>query len=116
VNKIDWKATRINVLTSSALAAGRTPIHFPSDRECLEAIAPTVGRINADEITIGWLRNTLELDTIGLSENLLPQIRGNAMLEVDGPAREIEFDGAGNLAESLMPFERTSDIQCGSTA
>ena len=38
--------TRINSLTASTPAAIRTPIHFPSDRECLERIAPTVGRVD----------------------------------------------------------------------
>jgi hypothetical protein len=32
-----------------------------------------------------------------LSENLLPEIRKNPILEVVGDARDIEFDGDGNL-------------------
>lgn len=103
LGKIDWKPTRINSLTASTPACIRTPIHYPSDRECLEAIAPTVGKIDVAEVTMGWLRNTLELDVIGLSENLLPEIRRNPALEVIEPARELAFDPAGNLADLLMP-------------
>jgi hypothetical protein len=101
--KMDWNPTYINALTASAPAAGRIPVHFPSDRECLEAIAPTVGKIDTTGVTIGWLRNSLELDVMALSENLLPQIRNNSRLEVIGPAREIEFDNAGNFLERVAP-------------
>ncbi len=95
--KIDWKPTHVNSLTASTPAAIRTPIHFPSDRECLEKIAPTVGKFEEAQITYGWIRNTMELGTLGLSENLLSEIQANPALEILGPPREMEFDGEGNL-------------------
>jgi DNA-directed RNA polymerase specialized sigma54-like protein len=49
------------------------------------------------EVTIGWIRNTLELSVLALSENLRPAIERNPMLEIVSDAREIEFDSAGNL-------------------
>jgi len=98
LEEIDWTPTRINSLTASTPAAIRTPTHYPSDRECLERIAPTVGKFDPSEITIGWVRNSLELGTVALSENLLPQIRGNPLLEIIGPPQEFAFDSAGNLA------------------
>ena len=98
LDKVDWTPTCINSLTASTPAAIRTPVHFPTDRECLERIAPTVGKFDVAEVTIGWLRNSLELGLIALSENLLPQIRSNPLLEVVGPPQELTFDRAGNLA------------------
>ncbi len=95
---IDWHPTRINSLTASTPAAIRTPIHFPSDRECLERIAPTVGKVDLSEVTYGWIRNSLELGFLKLSENLRDQIHNNPLLEIVGPAEEIDFDAAGNLA------------------
>jgi len=97
VNRIDWKPTRVNSLTASTPSAIRTPIHFPSDRECLDAILPTVGKFDAREVTIGWIRNTLELSSLALSENLRPVIARNRMLEIVSPPQEIEFDSDGNL-------------------
>jgi hypothetical protein len=97
LNKIDWNPTRINSLTASTPAAIRTPVHFPTDRECLERIAPTVGKLDVSEVTIGWIRNSLELGTIALSENLLAKIRSNPLLEIVGPEEELAFDSAGNL-------------------
>ena len=94
---IDWTPTAINSLTASTPAAIRTPVHYPSDRECLEKIFPTCGRLDLKDVTLGWIRNTLELRTLALSENLLDQIEANPMLEVLGEAEDMEFDGSGNL-------------------
>ena len=98
LEKIDWHATQVNSLTASTPTAIRTPIHFASDRECLEKIALTVGRIDLAEVTFGWLKNSLELGVMKLSENLRNQIRRNPDLEIVGPAEELDFDRAGNLS------------------
>jgi hypothetical protein len=101
VDAIDWTPTAINSLTSNTLACIRTPVHFATDRECLERIWPTVGKWEAAEVTYGWIHNTLELAHIGLSENVWERVRENPLLErVDGPL-ELPFDEAGNL---ISPF------------
>ncbi len=101
LEQIDWNPTQINSLTASTPAAIRTPVHFASDRECLERILPTVGRVDPSEATIGWIRDTMKLSPLMLSENLLAEIEANPLLEIlDGP-REIEFDERGNLGDFL---------------
>ena len=95
---IDWTPTMINSLTASTPSAIKTPIHFPTDRECLERIAPTVGRLNLAELRIGWIRNSMELAALRLSENLLPEIRDNSLLEIVGDPEAFDFDAAGDLA------------------
>jgi len=110
LEEIDWTPTRINSLTASTPAAIRTPTHYPSDRECLERIAPTVGKFDPSEITIGWVRNSLELGTVALSENLLPQIRSNPLLEIIGPPQEFAFDSAGNLAGLPEPKIKAAPV------
>src|SRR5579864_8583197 len=102
LNKIDWNPTQINSLTASTPAAIRTPLHFPTDRECLERIAPTVGKIDLKDVTYGWLRNSLELGTLALSENLREQIERDPNLEILGASRPMEFDTKGNLADLLV--------------
>jgi len=103
LEKIDWNPTRINSLTASTPAAIRTPVHFATDRECLERIAPTVGRHNLSQVTYGWLRNSLELGMMALSENLRGEIEKNPALEILGEARPVEFDAQGNLVDLLVP-------------
>jgi len=102
VNGIDWVPTHINSLTASTPSAIRTPIHFPTDRECLERIMPTVGKLDMSEVTFGWIRNTMQLAVLGLSENLKPQIEKDPMLEITGPPRPMEFDDEGNLVDLLV--------------
>jgi hypothetical protein len=105
LEKIDWTPTQINSLTASTPAAIRTPVHFPTDRECLERIAPTVGKLEPGEITLGWIRNTMELSRLALSENLLPEIEKNPDLEILGPPQELPFDEQGNLVSPLSKRE-----------
>jgi hypothetical protein len=100
VNRIDWKPTWVNSLTANTPAAIRTPIHFPTDRECLERIAPTVGKLDLDEVTYGWIRNTMELGRVALSENLRPVVERNPDLQIEATI-DFEFAEDGNL---ISPF------------
>ena len=102
VKRIDWEPTWINSLTANTPAAIRTPIHFPTDRECLERIAPTVGRLALDEVTYGWIRNTMELTRLAVSENVRGAVEKNALLEIEATT-DCEFDGAGNLISPFVP-------------
>jgi hypothetical protein len=100
VKRINWEPTWINSLTANTPAAIRTPIHFPTDRECLERIAPTVGRLDLNEVTYGWIRNTMELTRLAVSENVRAEVEKNGMLEIEA-TMDCEFDGANNL---ISPF------------
>ncbi len=99
VNDVDWKPTYINSLTASTPAAIRTPIHYPTDREALEAIAPTVGKDSLSEVTYCRIRNTMELVHLDVSENLLPTAYSN--VKATSEPYQLEFDASGNLPESV---------------
>ena len=107
VNRINWEPTWINSLTANTPAAIRTPIHFPTDRECIERVAPTVGRLDLAEVTYGWIRNTMELGRLALSENLRPMVEANPMLEIESTI-DFDFDGHSNLISPFQPLEETA--------
>jgi hypothetical protein len=107
VDRINWEPTWINSLTANTPAAIRTPIHFPTDRECLTRITPTVGRLDLSDVTYGWIRNTMELDRLALSENVRTQIEANPQLEIESTI-DFEFDGLGNLISPFAPVEETA--------
>jgi len=107
VNRIDWEPTWINSLTANTPAAIRTPIHFPSDRECIERVVPTVGKIHLDEVTFGWIRNTMELTRLAISENARGAIEQNPGLEIEATV-DFEFDGDENLLSPFAPVEETA--------
>jgi hypothetical protein len=97
LERIDVNAGRINARTSGSLAAVRTPLHFPSDRECIDLLAAAVGKFAAADVTIGWIHNTLELEALALTENLAGEIAKNPLLEITGPPFAMAFDDDGNL-------------------
>ena len=101
LSKIDWNPTRINSLTASTPAAIKIPIHFPTDRECLSVMMTTVGKLDQSEVTIGWIKNSMELSTMFLSENLRKQIEADSTLEIVGDADPMAFDNNGNLTNVL---------------
>jgi hypothetical protein len=100
LGRIDWEATRVNVLTSTTPANARVPLHFATDRECLERLAPTVGKLDLGEVTYGWIHNTLDLGRLAVSEQLRGEIERNPMLEIEG-VTDFEFDAKGDL---VSPF------------
>ena len=107
VDAIDMHNTWINALTASNPSGAHTPIHYPTDRECLEHILPTAGRVDLNQVTIAWIRNTLELARLGLSENLRDAIARNPLLEID-ETLPMEFDSTGNLISPFLPVEETA--------
>ena len=107
VNRINWEPTIINSLTANTPAAIRTPIHFPTDRECLERIWPTVGKLDLSEVTFGWIRNTMELGRLALSENLRASIEERTDLEIEATV-DFEFDGSADLISPFAPIEETA--------
>jgi hypothetical protein len=97
VDSVNWTPTYINSLTATTPAAVRTPIHFPSDRECLMRIAATVGKTDLRTVTFCRIHNTMELIHLAVSENLIPSLSATAHVISD--PFEIEFDSEGNLID-----------------
>ena len=95
--KVDFEATWVNSLTASSPPAAFTPMHFPDDRTCLEKIAPTCGKLDLSEVTIAWIRNTMDIGELAISENLVPRVSDNPEVEIVSEPRQLEFDDAGNL-------------------
>ncbi len=94
---VDWNPTYINSLTASTPSAIRTPIHFSTDRDALEAIAPTVGKKNLADVTYCRIKNTLDLINVSVSENLVPLLAPNVTVAPD--PFEMAFDAAGDFEE-----------------
>jgi hypothetical protein len=102
VAKLDTTPTWINALTASTPSAAKLPIHFSTDRECLDRIALTVGKHDMADVRIGWIQNTLELTPIGLSENMRAEVEKHPLLETLEEAHDLPFDGDGNLRSGVF--------------
>lgn len=96
---IDFRKTWINSFTASSTIGCMCPPHFPTDRECVEKILATCGRTDLADCTVVWIRNTMELGGLRVSENLLDALRGDPLVAACGPARPFDFDPSGQLAD-----------------
>jgi len=97
LKRFDYKAGMVNAVTSGSLSLMRVPLHFASDRECFDVVANSVGKFNAEDVTVAWIRNTLELGSMIVSRNLLDTIPAGSELEIAGPERPLEYDQDGNF-------------------
>jgi hypothetical protein len=53
-------------------------------------------------VTYGWIRNTLELGRMAVSEQLRGEIERNPLLEIEDVV-DFEFDGQGDLVSPFAP-------------
>jgi hypothetical protein len=97
VEKIDYKPTYINAITSTNVEAARIPVTFDTDREALETAILTSGANNSEACRMVWIKNTLKLDQLIASEALLEEIKNKANLKVLEDLGELSFTEHGNL-------------------
>jgi hypothetical protein len=102
--QIDWEPTRVNALSAGVPSRIRLPTHFPDDRSCLAWVAATAGKSDPNRVTFGWMRNTLALDRLAISEELRDQIESVPHVVVEGPI-EVRWDNGGNLLSPFQPAE-----------
>ena len=105
VRGIDWQSTRVNALSSGIPSRIRLPAHFPTDRESLAWVAATVGKLDAADVTYGWIRNTLALDRLAISSNLRTRVADTSSLEVAGEI-DVPWDASGNLVSPFAAIHR----------
>jgi hypothetical protein len=83
---MDWEVTAINAMTSMTPEDARLPIAFAHDAEAVEAAYTTSGAASIADFELAWIRNTLALNQILVSQALLETVSANPSLEIlDGP-------------------------------
>lgn len=101
VGKIDFRATYTNCITSTVLAGAKIPLTAESDREALEIAIRTCNRIRPERVKIAWIKNTLHLHHILLSETYFADAAPGEGLRAVGDPFSVSFDREGNL---MSPF------------
>jgi hypothetical protein len=100
VDKIDFKPTYINAITSTNIEAARVPVTFDTDREAMETAFSTCGN-SVEACRMVWIKNTLKLDQFIATEALLDEIGSKPHLKVLERLGELPFDRTGNLPALL---------------
>jgi hypothetical protein len=99
--KIDFEKTYLNARTALNPAAGRLPIHLPSDRQVFDLTLGHLGSPEPSEQRIVWIRNTLSLDRIAISARLAREAAALERWRLLEGAHLADFDPAGNLKSLL---------------
>ncbi len=94
---VDFGKTWINAFTASSTIGSMCPPHFPTDRECIERILATCGCADLADCSVVWVRNTMELGSMRVSEGIYEALRGNPLIEAIGTSAPIDFDSTGEI-------------------
>jgi hypothetical protein len=97
LDKIDYRATYINAITSGAPEAIRVPMTFDTDREAIQVALGMIGLTPPEKARVVRIKNTLNLVEMDVSEVLLPEVEANERLSVVTQAAPFAFDAQGNL-------------------
>ncbi len=96
-NKFDREKSYPNVLTTTALAKCRMPLVFESDHDAVRAAVMSCAGLTPSKARVIRVKNTLAMDSLLISEALLPEAAAHEHVEIMGEPEAWPFDGAGNL-------------------
>lgn len=97
--KLDTNATYFNMITSTVLEVGKIPMILEDDRLALKTAVKTLTQTDKNRVRMVYIKNTLSLETLIISEALLPEAERMEQVEIlEGP-RELRFDPNGMLQE-----------------
>jgi len=101
VEALDGAKTAVNGLTSCSPDDVRIPLVFARDRDAVFAMLTTIRPTTPDDVRVVYVRNTLDVKRLWVSEGCLADLPTAPAVVVDPAHRRLPFDAAGNL---LSPF------------
>ena len=102
VAQIDAQATAIGALTSCCPEDAKIPMVFQSEAEAVFALLVTIRPTATDDVRIVHIRNTLDLETLYVSQGCLPHLARDHVT-VSRPRGPLAFDASGFLVSPFTP-------------
>jgi len=96
-DKIDYEKTKINCLCGISPEKGRVPIVGESDQDAINMALGTIGNVPAEKAKVIWIKSTLILGEVEVSEAFQEAVAKRPDLEPITAPREMKFDSQGNL-------------------
>ena len=97
--KLDTNTTYFNMITTKVLGVGKIPVVMEDDRLAIQTALKTLADVDPKRSRIVYLKNTLSLQTIMISEALLDKAKSCKEVDIlEGP-RPFSFDADGNLMD-----------------
>lgn len=95
--KFSFEQTYPNALTTTTTNSVKIPMVLKNDRQAIQAAIKTCNILDKSAARLVRIRNTVALDEIEVSENLLAEMTANRYLTAQGSAYGLPFDADGNL-------------------
>jgi hypothetical protein len=107
VENVDYQKYWTNVVASTELTNGKTPIWVPDDRSAIALAIATCPRVDRSAPRLVRIESTLRLQEMWVAEALWQSDgRHNPALRTIGDPAEMAFSAEGNLADLPMPRAR----------
>jgi len=97
VNAMDKRVTYVNAMTSLTPHGAKIPIHFDTDRECIEQALASLAIPDVRQAKVVRIADTLSLVNLEVSEAFDNTVRERTDLEAVGELAEMKFDSADDL-------------------
>jgi len=109
-DQLDLQKTYMNGLTATAYDAIKMPVVMASDLEACEAALKAAN--TTAPARVAWIRNTLELQEMLVSEALLPEVGSISSMVVDGKPDDLALNRDGSFVREqgrvLLSAERAA--------
>jgi hypothetical protein len=99
VDKIDPAATYVNCLTACCPEAARVPMTYTTDLEAIGAALTTIRPYAKKDLGVVRIKNTMDLETILVSEAYLEEMQCLDTIDIVGESNELEIDARGMMKE-----------------
>jgi hypothetical protein len=96
-DKFIFENTYPNSLTSTVPISVKIPMVLKNDCQAIQAAIKTCNILDKANVRLARIKNTVTLDEIAVSENLLPEVKANGNLEAVGTPYRLPFNEQGNL-------------------
>ena len=95
--KIDFEETYPNSLTSTATQSVKIPMVMKNDKAAIQAAIRTCNASDLTSIRLGWIQDTLSLNTIKVSERVQEEVSSLSRVQVETKQEEMRFTKDGTL-------------------
>ncbi|MDQ1330681.1 MAG: hypothetical protein QG578_946 [Thermodesulfobacteriota bacterium] len=106
VNGLDMEKTYANAIAAISPEKAAVPVHFDTDRKCLDACARILGLGSMENARIARIKSTKSLEYIQVSKSLEAGIESNPDIKRVSPWEPFRFDGNDNL----LPFPSLKEL------
>jgi hypothetical protein len=101
LRRVDREVTRLNVLTACSPSGAKTPVVLPNDREAVRAAIQT-SPLRPEGPRVVYIRDTLELEQVLVSEACRPLVEEQAGIEIVSDPTPLRFDDDGRLQSPFV--------------